>query len=67
MTMKTNGDSGLPTLRELHRDIREYVSKRNEGAIRFSTLHSPKYDHVPIRAIQRIIDEEIVASWEALT
>jgi hypothetical protein len=42
----------------LRQDIRDYVRSGGWDAFSFALLASPRYDHVPGREIQRLIDEE---------
>ncbi|WP_337102371.1 hypothetical protein [Paenibacillus sp. YIM B09110] len=45
-------------LAQLRTDIREYVKGGGWDAFSFALLASPRYDGVPGREIQRLIDEE---------
>lgn len=45
--------------RDLRADVRKYVVDGGRDAISFSFEYSPKYDRVPGREIQRMIDKEL--------
>ena len=43
----------------LERAISEYVSRGGRDAYSFSVTHAPKYEEIPGKVIQRMIDEQV--------
>lgn len=46
-------------LNALRKAIREYVSKGGRIAFSFSMIHEPRFQDIPGKDIQRMIDEEV--------